>query len=72
LAEWRIPEAAEADFVARAADAGLGIYPITPLYGHARRPGCAGLVVGYAALTVTTIEKEVELLAGLIRSHEQG
>ncbi|MFL5331912.1 MAG: PLP-dependent aminotransferase family protein, partial [Geminicoccaceae bacterium] len=67
-----ITRAAEADFAARAAEAGLGIYPITPLYAHAARPDCGGLVVGYAALTVTTIEKGIELLAELIRSHKQG
>ena len=67
-----IPRAAEEGFVVRAANAGLGIYPISPLYdrtGHAPRPDCAGLVLGYAALTVASIEKGVEVLAELIRSH---
>ena len=67
--------AAEEGFVSWAANAGLGIYPISPLYdrtGHVPRPDCAGLVLGYAALTVVNIEKGAELLAGLIRSHGQG
>lgn len=70
-----IPEAAEDDFIARASDAGLGIHPISPLYdgtGHAPRPDRAGLVLGYAALAVASIEKGVELLSELIRGHEQG
>ncbi|MCC7273175.1 MAG: PLP-dependent aminotransferase family protein [Alphaproteobacteria bacterium] len=70
-----IPRAAEEEFVSRAADAGLGIYPITPLYdpaGRAPRPDCAGFVLGYAALTVASIEKGVALLAELVRSHDQG
>ena len=70
-----IPRAAKDDFVARAADAGLGIYPISPLYdrvGHAPRPDCAGLVLGYAALSVASIERGVELLSQLIRLHVEG
>jgi GntR family transcriptional regulator/MocR family aminotransferase len=70
-----IPRAAEEGLVLRAAKAGLGIYPISPLYdptGPAPRPDCAGLVLGYAALTVANIEKGVELLAELVRSHKQG
>ena len=70
-----IPRAAEEGFVLRAASVGLGIYPIGPLYdrsGHTPRPDCAGLVLGYAALTVASIEKGVELLAELIRTQKQG
>ena len=70
-----IPRAAEEDFVSRAANAGLGVYPIGPLYdrtAHAPRPDCVGLVLGYAALNVADIGKGVELLAELIRSHKQG
>ncbi|MFZ1426034.1 MAG: hypothetical protein WAS21_04620 [Geminicoccaceae bacterium] len=69
------PRAAEEAFVARAANAGLGIYPISPLYdrtGHAPRPDRAGLVLGYAALTVASIGNGVELLAELIRSYKPG
>ncbi|WP_043359705.1 PLP-dependent aminotransferase family protein [Belnapia sp. F-4-1] len=70
-----IPRAAEEDFARQAASAGLGIYPISPLYdrtGGALRPGCAGLVLGYAALSVASIEKGVGLLAELTRSYKQG
>ena len=55
-----IPRAAEEDFVSRAANAGLGVYPISPLYdctAHAPRPDCVGLVLGYAALTVADHRK---------------
>lgn len=68
-----IPRTAEQDFVARAGKAGLGIYPISPLYdltGHAPRPDCAGVVLGYAALTVASITKGVALLSRLLRAHE--
>jgi GntR family transcriptional regulator / MocR family aminotransferase len=68
-----IPCAAEAEFVACAAAADLGIYPISPLYdcaGRTPRPDCAGLVVGYAALTIAQIENGVERLAELIRSRK--
>jgi len=68
-----IPRSAEEAFVARAAKASLGIYPISPLYdssGNAPRPDRAGLVLGYAALSVASIEKGVELLAELIGSHK--
>jgi hypothetical protein len=40
--------------------------------GRAPRPDCAGLVIGYAALTVASIEKGVELLAELLRSQRHG
>ena len=70
-----IPRAAEEGLVLRAAEIGLGIYPISPLYdrtGPAPRPDCAGLVLGYAALTAASIEKGGELLAELVRSQGQG
>jgi GntR family transcriptional regulator/MocR family aminotransferase len=70
-----IPCVAEEEFASRAARAGLGIYPVGPLFsrtGHAARPDCAGLILGYAALPVGSIENGVEMLAVLIRSHQAG
>ena len=70
-----VPRAAEAGFVSRAAEAGLGLYPISPLYdraGSTPRSDRAGLVLGYAALPVSTIEKGIELLAELIRAQQHG
>ena len=67
-----IPRAREASFVATALNAGLGIYPIGPLYEPAMesaRPACAGLVIGYSALTVEEIERGVALLARLIEAN---
>lgn len=69
-----IPRAAEEDFAQQAANVGLGIYPISPLYdrtGSAPRPDCAGFVLGYAALSMASIEKGIGLLAELTHSHTQ-
>jgi GntR family transcriptional regulator/MocR family aminotransferase len=47
--------------IARAARAGVGIYPISPYY--ARPPRRAGLLFGYASLTETQIRAGIRLLA---------
>ncbi len=70
-----IPRVAEEDFAGQAVSVGLGIYPISPLYdgaGSASRPDCAGFILGYAALSVTSIEKGIGLLAKLTRSYKPG
>ncbi len=67
-----IPRAAEDGLAARARRAGLGIYPIGPLYdpaGPTPRPDCAGLVLGYAALSVAAIDKGVALLAAVVHAY---
>ena len=69
-----IPRAAELDLIQQAASIGLGIYPISPLYDRtegASRPDCAGLILGYAALSVASIEKGIGLLTELTRSYKQ-
>jgi len=49
--------------IARAARAGVGIYPISPYY--ARPPRRAGLLFGYASLTEAEIRTGIRLLAGV-------
>ena len=65
-----VPGDREQAFCDEARSAGLGLYPIRPLYdpvAHATRPDCAGLVLGYAGLSTQDIDKGVELLAQLIK-----
>jgi GntR family transcriptional regulator/MocR family aminotransferase len=57
----RAPEDAE-EIVARAEQAGVGVYPVTPYYLD--RPPAAGLVLGYAALNANEIDAGITLLAG--------
>lgn len=67
-----VPHEAEADFVATAHRAGLGIYPVGPLYEpgpESARPPHAGLVLGYAALTADEIERGIELLARVLEDY---
>jgi len=50
--------------IARAARAGVGIYPVTPYY--AAPPRHAGLLFGYAALTEGEIRAGVRRLAEVL------
>jgi GntR family transcriptional regulator / MocR family aminotransferase len=50
--------------VARAAKAGVGIYPIAPYY--ARAPRRAGLLFGYASLTEAEIRAGIRVLADVL------
>ena len=66
----RVPGAQEQAFCDEARQAGLGLYPIRPLYdpaAQASRPDCAGLVLGYAGLSTEGINRGIELLARLIK-----
>jgi len=54
-----------------AAGAGLGVYPVGPLFdraGPAPPPDRAGLVLGYAALDAGSIDRGMDLLAELLRA----
>jgi GntR family transcriptional regulator/MocR family aminotransferase len=67
----RVPRAREAALVARAHLAGLGVYPVTPLYAPALaavRPNTAGLVMGYASLGEETIERGVWTLREVLKT----
>jgi GntR family transcriptional regulator / MocR family aminotransferase len=65
----RAPEDAE-EIVARAEQAGVGVYPVTPYYLD--RPPAAGLVLGYAALSANEIEAGITLLARHLRAEWRG
>ena len=65
-----IPRKREADMIDRGQSAGLGLYPVTPLYGAPAvgyRPDQAGLVVGYAGLDVREIRRGVDCLARVVK-----
>ncbi|RDL48759.1 HTH-type transcriptional regulatory protein GabR [Ensifer sp. M14] len=57
----------EARLIEAARAAGIGIYPVSPLY-LARKPDVAGLVLGYAALTPDELRRGAEKLASTIYS----
>ncbi|PZP40945.1 MAG: PLP-dependent aminotransferase family protein [Azospirillum brasilense] len=76
LVAWlhQVPAAAEGSLVAQARAAGLGLYPVTPLYAPfpASRPGVAGLVMGYASLDEPTIERGVRMLREVLARFATG
>lgn len=62
-----VPGLREPDLIEAARRAGLGLHPISPLYGRpARGHDRVGLVMGYAALGIRQIERGVEVLKGVI------
>ncbi len=61
----RVPMTQEDALIARAHAAGLGVYPVTPLYAPAptaARPDTAGLVMGFASLDEQAIKRGVRTL----------
>jgi GntR family transcriptional regulator / MocR family aminotransferase len=55
--------------IRRGQSAGLGLYPVTPLYSLpdiGYRPDRAGLVVGYAGLDAREIRRGVDILARVL------
>jgi GntR family transcriptional regulator / MocR family aminotransferase len=66
-----VPKAEEAALIARACQAGLGIYPIGPLYAPSisrpEFPAAAGLVMGYASLHEEAIRHGVRSLDRIIK-----
>lgn len=59
----------EPALVAAARDRGVGVYPVSPLFASPlprHRPRHAGLILGYAALTVDQIEQGMHRLANVI------
>lgn len=57
----------EARLIETARAAGIGIYPVSPLYLE-RKPDLAGMVLGYASLTPAALRGGTERLASAIRS----
>lgn len=67
----QVPRAHEDALIARAHAAGLGLYPVTPLYASAPvtvRPDTAGLVMGYASLDERAIERGVRTLREVLET----
>ena len=67
----RVPRAREDALIARAHAAGLGVYPIAPLYAPppaSARPDMAGLVMGYASLDEQGIEQGVRMLREVLET----
>ncbi|KRE17007.1 GntR family transcriptional regulator [Bosea sp. Root381] len=63
-----IPNEREAGIQAAARQAGIGLYPVSPLYAAGTvRPAQAGFVIGYAALDVVQIRAGVKALAEVLR-----
>jgi GntR family transcriptional regulator/MocR family aminotransferase len=65
----RVPKAQEEALIARALAAGIGLYPVGPLYIPAEpdaRPDKAGLVMGYASLNEQAINQGVRTLSEVI------
>jgi GntR family transcriptional regulator / MocR family aminotransferase len=65
-----VPSAREEVLIASAQAAGLGIYPVSPLYapatGSTELPSNAGLVMGYASLDNDAIQGGVRSLKQVI------
>ncbi|MCX7354273.1 MAG: PLP-dependent aminotransferase family protein, partial [Alphaproteobacteria bacterium] len=62
-----IPRKREGELLARANAAGIGIYPISPLYdARFGQPDRVGLIMGYAALDERSIAHGVRTMAGII------
>jgi GntR family transcriptional regulator / MocR family aminotransferase len=64
-----VPRRQEVELITRGQVAGLGLYPVTPLYSSSKsryRPDRAGLVMGYAGLDEREIKRGVERLASVL------
>mgnify|MGYP003704779347 CR=1 FL=1 len=64
-----IPKSAEQQFVDKAKERGVGVWPVTPLYAEGvkfRKERCAGFVLGYASLKEADIHKAIRLLAAAL------
>lgn len=67
----RVPRKRESELRARANAAGIGIYPVSPLYDpNLDRPDRVGLVMGYAALDERSIADGIRHLSDIIRDLE--
>ncbi len=67
----RLEKTEESALIARARAAGVGLYPVSPLYAAAdagHRPDRAGIVMGYASLEAAEIAKGVAALAEVLRN----
>ena len=56
-----------AGFIARARDAGVGLYSVAPF--HTKQPARAGLLFGYASLTEADIRAAIRRVADIIETN---
>lgn len=64
-----LPDTQEATLVAQATKQGVGVRPISPMYAlraKHRSQNCAGLVLGYASLSLDDIRKGIKKLAAAV------
>ncbi|WP_292169466.1 PLP-dependent aminotransferase family protein [Mesorhizobium sp.] len=60
----------EPAIIAAARAAGIGLYPVSPLYDPAGpRPETAGFILGYAGLDVEALRRGVAMLATVLAAH---
>lgn len=67
-----LPAASETGLVTAARAAGVGLYPVGPLYVAAPRPDCAGVVMGYGGLAPERITAGVTRLAEVLAQRPGG
>ncbi|CDX41787.1 Transcriptional regulator, GntR family with aminotransferase domain protein [Mesorhizobium sp. SOD10] len=60
----------EPAIIAAARDAGIGLYPVSPLYDPSGpRPETAGFILGYAGLEAEALRRGVAVLATILAEH---
>ncbi|RUT97396.1 PLP-dependent aminotransferase family protein, partial [Mesorhizobium sp. USDA-HM6] len=60
----------EPAIIAAARAAGIGLYPVSPLYDPTEpRPETAGFILGYAGLDVEVLRRGVAMLATVLAAH---
>lgn len=72
IAVWleAVPAGREPALVEAASAAGVGLYPVSPLYDPtAPRPAVAGFILGYAGLDANAITRGVAVLAKVLAEH---
>ncbi|TIX09784.1 MAG: PLP-dependent aminotransferase family protein, partial [Mesorhizobium sp.] len=60
----------ETAIIAAARAAGIGLYPVSPLYDPSGpRPETAGFIMGYAGLDAEAVRRGVAVLARILAEH---
>ncbi|TIU31019.1 MAG: PLP-dependent aminotransferase family protein, partial [Mesorhizobium sp.] len=60
----------EPEIIAAARAAGIGLYPVSPLYDSSGpRPGTAGFILGYAGLDTEALRRGIAVLAAILAEH---
>ena len=60
----------ETTIITAAREAGVGLYPVSPLYDATEhRPAAAGFILGYAGLDAVAIRRGIAVLAKVLAEH---